>query len=160
MDSLKDLYVHELKDIYNAETQIIDALPKMIDAANHDELRNALEEHLEITKRQRERLEDIFDDLEERPTGEKCEGIEGIIQEGEEQLKNKMDSDVLDAALIAAAQRVEHYEIAAYGTVRTFAERLGRDEDADLLQQTLDEEKETDHKLTEIAVRIVNPETV
>jgi ferritin-like metal-binding protein YciE len=158
MENLMDLYVHELRDLHNAESQIINALPKMIKAATHDELRNAFEDHFEKTKKQKERLENIFSDLNEEPNDVKCKGIEGIIKESEELLKNDTDSEVLDAVLIASAQRVEHYEMAAYGTARSFAARLGRSHDVRLLQETLDEEGEADYKLTSIAERIVNAE--
>lgn len=158
MQNLKDLYIHELRDIYNAETQIINALPKMAEAATHGKLKSAFEEHLQVTKEQKNRLDKIFKGLNESPTGEKCEGMEGLINESEELLHNDAASSVLDAALISAAQRVEHYEMAAYGTARTLAEKLGRNDDAELLQQTLDEEGETDHELTDISTRVIIPE--
>jgi ferritin-like metal-binding protein YciE len=158
MESLRDLYVEELKDLYSAENQILKALPKMAKKASSDELRAAFEEHLEITRSQVERLETIFDDLERSPKGKRCKGMAGLIEEGAEMMKEDAEPDVLDAALISAAQRVEHYEIAAYGTVRTFAERLGLDKHSRLLQQTLDEEGDADKKLTQIAESSVNPE--
>ena len=158
MESLRDLYVEELKDLYSAENQILKALPKMAKKASSDELRAAFEEHLEITRSQVERLETIFDDLERSPKGKRCKGMAGLIEEGSEMMKEDAEPDVLDAALISAAQRVEHYEIAAYGTVRTYAERLGLDKHSRLLQQTLDEEGEADKKLTQIAESSVNPD--
>ena len=158
MESLRDLYVEELKDLYSAENQILKALPKMAKKASSDELRAAFEEHLEITRSQVERLETIFDDLERSPKGKRCKGMAGLIEEGSEMMKEDAEPEVLDAALISAAQRVEHYEIAAYGTVRTYAERLGLDKHSRLLQQTLDEEGEADKKLTQIAESSVNPD--
>jgi ferritin-like metal-binding protein YciE len=157
METLQDLYLHELKDIYNAEKQILQALPKMAESANHNELRQAFEEHARVTEEQVRRLETIFSDLGQNPTGKKCKGMEGLIEEGKEVLEEKKaDPDVRDAALIAAAQRVEHYEIAAYGTARTYAQQLGVSNHADLLQQTLDEEGETDKLLTQLAENRVN----
>jgi ferritin-like metal-binding protein YciE len=157
INNLRDLWVDELKDLYNAEKQILTALPKMAKAANEDELRTAFEEHLEQTRGHVERLEEIFKVIDEPARGKKCKGMEGIIGEGKEMLEMDMPESVGDAALIAAAQRVEHYEIAAYGTVRAFAELLGEDEAVTLLEQTLSEEKETDQRLTSIAEQI-NPE--
>jgi ferritin-like metal-binding protein YciE len=148
---LKELYVDELKDIYSAETQLVKALPKMAKAAAADELRSGFEEHLEQTKGHVARLEQIFKALGEKPTGKKCKGMEGLIEEGSEAAGEDYEDDVKDAALIGAAQRVEHYEIAAYGTVRAMAEKLGEDEAVELLGETLEEEKETDEKLTELA---------
>jgi ferritin-like metal-binding protein YciE len=157
METLQDLYLHELKDIYNAEKQILQALPKMAESASHNELRQAFEEHARVTEEQVRRLETIFSDLGQNPTGKKCKGMEGLIEEGKEVLEEKKaDPDVRDAALIAAAQRVEHYEIAAYGTARTYAQQLGFSNHADLLQQTLDEEGETDKLLTQLAENRVN----
>jgi ferritin-like metal-binding protein YciE len=156
METMQDLYLHELKDIHNAEKQILQALPKMAKAASHNELRQAFEEHRQVTEEQVRRLEIIFDDLGEKPTGKKCKGMEGLIEEGEEVLEEDADPDVRDAALIAAAQRVEHYEIAAYGTARTYARQLGFDKHAELLQRTLDEEGETDQRLTKLAESRVN----
>jgi ferritin-like metal-binding protein YciE len=151
IETLQELFVDELKDLYSAENQIIKALPKMIKNANSDELRSAFEEHLEQTKGQVERLDQIFGDLNATARGKKCKGMEGLIEEGKELMEEDVEPEVLDAGLIAAAQKVEHYEIAAYGTARTHAELLGMDEAVDLLQQTLDEEKETDRKLSSIA---------
>src|SRR5271168_1416840 len=148
---LKDLYIDELKDIYSAETQLVKALPKMAKAAASDELRSGFEEHLEQTKGHVARLEQIFQALEEKPTGKKCMGMEGLIKEGGEAAEEDYENDAKDAALIGAAQRVEHYEIAAYGTVRAMAEQLGENEAVDLLSQTLQEEKDTDVKLSKVA---------
>ncbi|RIK35818.1 MAG: ferritin-like domain-containing protein [Chloroflexi bacterium] len=154
------LYIEELKDLYSAETQLTKALPKMAKAASSDELRQAIEQHLKETEGHVQRLEQIFEKLERSPRGKRCKGMAGLIEEGSELLKEKgeMEAEVLDAGLIAAAQRVEHYEIAAYGTARTFAQRLGQQEVAKLLQQTLDEEYAADRKLTAIAEGGVNQE--
>jgi ferritin-like metal-binding protein YciE len=148
--ALKELFVDELKDLYSAENQLIKALPKMAKAATSDDLRAGFEEHLEQTKEHARRIEEICTELGEKPTGKKCAGMEGLIEEGKEMM-GEFEDDVLDAAVISAAQRVEHYEIAAYGTVRTYAELLGHDRAVELLEQTLGEEKETDQKLTELA---------
>lgn len=156
MDSLRDLYVDELKDVLNAEKQLLKALPKMAKAATHAELRAAFEDHLAVTEEQVRRLETIFDDLGKPARGKKCVGMEGLIAEGQEMMEEDMEPEVLDAALISAAQRVEHYEIAAYGTLRTYARQLGLDNHAELLQRTLDEEGETDKLLTQIAESTVN----
>lgn len=158
LKSLHDLYVYELKDLYNGENEIIKALPKMVKAANTTELRNALEEHLQVSRQQVERLDRIFQRLDESPKGVTCKGIKGIIDEGEDVMDMDAPEMVSDAALIAAAQRVEHYEIAAYGTARTYAQRLGYDEDARLLQDTLNEEGDADKKLTGIAESRINVE--
>ena len=152
--ALKELYVDELKDIYNAENQLVKALPKMAKAANSEELRTGFEEHLEQTRGHVQRLEQIFKELGEKPSGKKCKAMEGLVAEGAETMGEDYEDDVMDAALISAAQRVEHYEIAAYGTVRTYAELLGEDTAAQLLEQTLEEEKETDQKLTDMAGEI------
>jgi len=152
--ALKVLYINELKDIYNAENQLVKALPKMAKAANSEELRTGFEEHLEQTRGHVQRLEQIFKELGEKPSGKKCKGMEGLVAEGQEMMGEDFEDDVMDAALISAAQRVEHYEIAAYGTVRTYAELLGEDTAVQLLEQTLDEEKETDQKLTDMASEI------
>jgi ferritin-like metal-binding protein YciE len=151
IETLQELFVDELKDLYSAENQIIKALPKMIKNATSDELRSAFEEHLEQTKVHVERLEQIFEELGETPRGKKCKGMEGLIEEGKEMMEEDIEDDVLDAALISAAQRVEHYEIAGYGTVRTYAELLGLDDAVKLLEETLEEEKETDKRLSGIA---------
>jgi ferritin-like metal-binding protein YciE len=160
LNSLQDLYVSELKDLYDAENRIIKALPKMIESANSPDLRAAFEQHLEQTRTQAQRLEQIFNRMGETAKGEKCKGMVGILDEGENVIDDVEDAPpaVCDAALIAAAQRVEHYEIAAYGTVRTFARRLGREDDAMLLNQTLQEEGETDKKLTSLAESYINEE--
>jgi ferritin-like metal-binding protein YciE len=152
--ALKELYIDELKDIYNAENQLVKALPKMAKAANSEELRTGFEEHLEQTRGHVQRLEQIFKELGEKPSGKKCKGMEGLVAEGQEMMSEDFEDDVMDAALISAAQRVEHYEIAAYGTVRTYAELLGEDTAVELLEQTLEEEKETDQKLTDMASEI------
>lgn len=158
LKTMKDLFQHDIKDLYSAETQIIEALPKMIDACSHDELRSALEEHLEVTRKQKQRLKKICDEEGFDPTGHKCKGMEGLIKEGEELLEEDAEADVLDAAIIAAAQRVEHYEISGYGSARNHASRLGKDDVADELQKTLDEESEADERLTRLATRDVNVE--
>jgi len=159
LQSLHDLYVRELKDLYNAENQIIKALPKMVKAATSPELERAFEEHLQATRQQVERLERIFQRLDESPRGAKCKAMEGILDEGDEMMDLDTTRDtVSDAALISAAQRVEHYEMAVYGTVRTYARQLGYQEDARLLQETLNEEGEADKKLTGIAESRVNVE--
>jgi ferritin-like metal-binding protein YciE len=152
--ALKELYIDELKDIYNAENQLVKALPKMAKAASSAELRTGFEEHLEQTRGHVQRLEQIFKELGEKPSGKKCKGMEGLVAEGQEMMGEDFEDDLMDAALISAAQRVEHYEIAAYGTVRTYAELLGEDTAAQLLEQTLEEEKETDQKLTDMASEI------
>jgi ferritin-like metal-binding protein YciE len=152
--TLQELYVDELKDIYNAENQLVKALPKLAKAAASDELRDGFEEHLEQTKEHVARLEQIFEMLDESPKGKKCAGMEGLVEEGSEVLKEDLEGAVLDAALIGAAQRVEHYEIAAYGTVIAFAETLGENDHVSLLVATFSEEKETDEKLTELAKQI------
>jgi ferritin-like metal-binding protein YciE len=154
-NALKELYIDELRDIYNAEYQLTKALPKMAKAATSDELRAGFEEHLEQTKGHIERLERIFQELGEKPTGKKCKGMEGLVEEGDEMIKeDELEGEVLDAGLISAAQRVEHYEIATYGCVRTYANLLCEDDAAGLLEQTLKEEKETDQKLTKLAEKI------
>jgi len=154
-NALKELYIDELRDIYNAENQLTKALPKMAKAATSDDLRTGFDEHLEQTKGHVERLEQIFKELGEKPTGKKCKGMEGLVAEGGEMIKDdKLEGEALDANLISAAQRVEHYEIAAYGCVRTYANLLGEDNAANLLEQTLNEEKETDQKLTKLAEKI------
>jgi ferritin-like metal-binding protein YciE len=151
---LRELYIDELKDLYSSENQLVKALPKMAKASASSELRTGFEEHLEQTKEHVARLEQIFEALGESPKGKKCKGMEGLVEEGSEIIGEDFDENVKDAGLIGAAQRVEHYEIAAYGTVRTFAETLGEDEHVTLLEQTLEVEKETDAKLTELAQAI------
>jgi len=158
LEDLQDLFVEELKDLYSAENQLIKALPKMAKAASHEELRGAFEEHLEQTRTHVERLEKIFDRLGASPKGKKCKAMEGLIAEGKELLAEDAEPEVMDAGLISSAQRVEHYEIAGYGCVRTYAQLLGNDEAARLLQQTLDEEGQTDKKLTALAESAINLE--
>ncbi len=153
-NSLRELYVDELKDLYSAEMQLTKALPKMAKAASSGELREGFEKHLQQTQGHVERLEQIFEMLDEKPTGKKCLGMEGLVKEGAEVMEEDFQDDVMDAALISAAQRVEHYEIAAYGTVAAFADLLDEPEHASLLRETLEEEKETDEKLTELAEQI------
>ncbi len=153
-NSLRQLYVDELKDLYNAETQLVKALPKMAKASSNSELRQGFEEHLRQTSEQVSRLEQIFELLGEKPTGKKCVGMEGLVKEGAETMQQNYGNEVMDAAIIGAAQRVEHYEIAGYGTVRAFAELLGEDEHVSLIEQTLEEEKQTDAKLTQLAEQI------
>jgi ferritin-like metal-binding protein YciE len=154
--SLEDLYVEELKDLYDAEHQILEALPKLAQAASAAKLKTAFEQHEKQTEGQVKRLEQIFKERGESPKGKKCKGVAGLIVEGQELLKEDAEPEVRDAGLIAAAQKVEHYEIAGYGTVRTYAQLLGETEAAKLLQQTLDEEGETDKKLTTLAEGSIN----
>ena len=158
MDSLKKLYEEHLKDLHSTERQIIQALPKMIKAAEDEELSAALEEHLEVTREQLSRLDGIFEKLGKRGTGKKCKGMEGILEEGKELLEKDADADVLDAGIIAAAQHVEHYEMAGYGTVAAYAKLLGERDAEKLLRQSLAEEKEADEKLNELAERRINLE--
>lgn len=155
---LHDLYVNELKDLYNAENQLLKALPRMAKAASAPELKAAFTEHLEVTRKQVERLETIFAELEVSPKGKKCQAMEGLVEEGKEVIDEEGEPSVKDAALIAAAQRVEHYEMAGYGCVRTFAKLLGYDDAVVLLQETLDEEGDADKKLTELAESVINVE--
>jgi ferritin-like metal-binding protein YciE len=157
LENLQQLFLKELRDLYDAENQITDALPKLIDASSHSELKSALQEHLDVTREQIGRLDQIFQMLNEKPTGETCKGMKGVIKEGDEIVSQGGDPSTIDAGIISAAQRVEHYEMAGYGTVRTYAELLGQKQIAQLLQQTLDEEEEADQTLTEIA-RTVNVE--
>lgn len=156
-EGLKELYIDELKDLYSAENQLLKALPKMAKAASSEELRQGFEEHLDQTRGHVQRLEEIFQSLGESPKGKKCMGMEGLVKEGSEVMDEDFEGALMDAALVGAAQRVEHYEIAAYGTVRELALVLGESEQASLLEQTLEEEKETDEKLTELAKEI-NPQ--
>lgn len=158
INTLQDLYTEELQDLYSAENQLLKALPKVIDECTSDELRSALEDHLDQTKEHVERLDQVFESLEESPKGKKCMAMEGLVKECQETLGEDMPDDIKDAAIIAACQRVEHYEIAVYGTVCTFAKLLGREDDLDLLGQTLDEEKEADETLTDIAENTINVE--
>jgi ferritin-like metal-binding protein YciE len=151
---LKHLYVEELKDLYSAENQLVKALPKMAKAATSQDLRAGFEEHLTQTKEHVARLEKIFKALGDEPTGKKCKGMEGLIKEGAEMIEEAPAPEELDAGLISAAQRVEHYEMAGYGCVSTYAKLLGEDEAVSLLRETLEEEKETDRKLTQLSGRI------
>ncbi len=160
LETLSDLYLEQLRDLYSAETQIIEALPKMEDAASHPELKQAFREHLEVTKRQRDRLDQIFEDLGKSPKGVTCKAMEGLVVEAQELLKQGGERDVIDAGLITSAQRIEHYEIAGYGTVATYAEMLGRRDDHRLLGETLSEEKMADDMLNRIAKSVVNPEAM
>ena len=160
MKTLNDLFMHEVKDLYSAEKQLTKALPKMAKAASSDDLRTAFESHLEETEKHISRLEWIMGQFDIPTRVPKCKAMEGLLEEGKEVLEEDMDEDVRDAALICAAQRVEHYEIAAYGCARTFAQLLGHSEVQETLQTTLDEEKATDEKLTEIAMQHVNAEAV
>jgi ferritin-like metal-binding protein YciE len=160
LDSLHDLYVDELKDIHSAERQLLRALPRMAKAAESPELRSAFESHLKETEKQVERLDKIFAELEKKATGKKCKGMEGLIEEGKEMMEEEAEPAVMDAALIAAAQRVEHYEIAAYGCVRNYAELLGYTSAARLLQQSLDEEEAADKKLSQLAEGGINEAAV
>jgi ferritin-like metal-binding protein YciE len=158
METLRELYVDELKDLWSAETQITKALPKMMKAATNAKLKRAFNTHLKQTERHIKRLERIFKELDESPRGKKCVGMEGLIKESQELIKEKPDADVLDAGLISAAQHVEHYEMAGYGTVRTWARQIGEDRQAELLQETLDEEEQTDKLLTDLAESEINIE--
>jgi ferritin-like metal-binding protein YciE len=150
-NSLKELYLDELRDLYDAENQLIKALPKIAKAAESDELRTGIEEHLEQTKGHAQRIEQILEALGEAVKGKKCKGMAGVLAEGNEMLGEDFEGALMDSAIISAAQRVEHYEIAAYGCVREWAELLGENEAVSLLSKTLEEEKETDEKLTELA---------
>jgi len=154
INSLRELYLEHLRDLYDAENQLIKALPRMAKEATSDELRQGIEVHLDQTRGHAERLEEIFEKLGEKPKGKKCKGMQGLLDEGKETLDEDMEEDTKDAAIIAAAQRVEHYEISGYGTARTYANLLGEDEAAELLEETLEEEKETDQKLTQLAEEI------
>jgi ferritin-like metal-binding protein YciE len=158
MDSLKDLYIDELKDLYNAENQLLKALPKMAKKAAAPELKRAFQDHLAQTQGHVDRLAKIFKGLGEKPTGKTCKAMKGLVEEGKEVIEEDGDDSVLDAALIGAAQRVEHYEIAGYGVVRTFASLLGEEDAMGLLQRTLNEEAEADTKLTKLAESIINVE--
>ena len=154
-NSLRDLYIEQLKDLYDAEHQIIKALPELIDAANSTALKQALNSHLEVTKTQATRIEQIFGGLGEEPKAEKCKGMKGVIDEGSDLVDDIDENPSLrDAAIIASAQRVEHYEMAGYGTARVYAQLLGENQAAQLLEQTLNEEKEADKELTQLASQI------
>lgn len=156
LESLRELFIEELQDLYSAEQQIIEAVPDMVEEASAPELKRALNEHLEQTRNQVRRLDQIFDQLGNKVDREDkaCKGMEGIIDDAKELLDSDAEPEVMDAGMISAAQRVEHYEIAGYGTVRTYAQLLGRKDWAQLLEQTLEEEKETDRKLNQLAGRI------
>ncbi|MGB7327307.1 MAG: ferritin-like domain-containing protein [Rubripirellula sp.] len=156
LDSLSKLYVHELKDLYSAETQLLDAIPKMQEAASNSDLKDCFTAHLDETKTHVSRLESIFKELDFEPGGHKCAAMEGLIKEGEGLIKSDIDPSVLDAALIASAQRIEHYEMAGYGTARTYAEKLGSHKAAETLQTTLNEEGHANQKLTRLAERKIN----
>jgi ferritin-like metal-binding protein YciE len=160
LETLRDLYIHELKDLHSAETQLTKALPKMAKAATNEDLAAGFEEHLVQTEEHVKRLEKILESHEESSRGPKCKGMEGLIEEGKEMIEEDADDDVRDAGLISAAQRVEHYEIAGYGCARTYAEILGDRKGADLLEQTLKEEAATDKKLTELAKTLINLQAV
>ena len=160
LDTLKTLYLNELRDLYNAEQQLVKALPKMAKGASSEELQEAFEKHLEQTKTHVERLEEVFQDIGEKPKGKTCQAMKGLIEEGSEILKQDGEESVIDAGIIVAGQKVEHYEIASYGSVRTFAQLLGKDRSADLLQTTLDEESEANELLNKLAEDIVNPEAL
>jgi ferritin-like metal-binding protein YciE len=154
IESLRELYLEQLQDLYNAEQQLIKALPKMAKAASSEELASAFEEHLEKTRGHAQRIEQICEQMGEKPAGKKCKAMEGLVKEGGEVIEEDMTESLKDAALIAAAQRVEHYEIAGYGCVRAYATKLGDDAAAELLGQTLDEEKEADETLNGIAEQL------
>jgi ferritin-like metal-binding protein YciE len=160
LNTLQKLYTDELRDLYNAENQLLKALPKMAKAASSEELKEAFEKHLEQTKGHVERLEQVFEELGEKPKGKTCRAMKGLIEEGSEILGEDGEESVLDAGIIVAAQKVEHYEIAGYGSVRTFAHLLGKDKSAELLQTTLDEESETNEILNKLAESVVNPEAL
>ena len=151
IDNLQELFVEQLRDLYDGEQQITEALPKLIEKASNPELKNALKEHLNVTKQQIMRLEQILKGLNEKPTGESCKGMKGVIKEGDDLVSKAKDPAVRDASIITAAQRVEHYEMAGYGTVKTYARQLNRPEYAGILEQILSEEKEADEKLSQIA---------
>lgn len=160
LDSLKKLYIHELKDLYSAESQILDTMPRMIDAVSDKGLKKALQSHQKQTERQVKRLERIFGSLDARPGGHKCRGMEGLLTEAKDLLKADAEPEVLDAAIVAATQRVEHYEMAGYGVARTYAEKLGDYRAADLLQETLNEEANADQTLSRLAERRLNFEAM
>ena len=158
METLQDLFVEELKDLYSAEAQLLKAMPKMVKKAQHPELKQAFETHMRETEGQVKRLDRIFDQLGEKAKGKKCLAMEGLIKEAKEHMSEDMDEDVMDAALIGMAQKIEHYEIAGYGTARTYAKLLGNREVQRLLQETLDEEGKTDKLLTKLAESSINVE--
>ena len=158
IETLRDLYVEQLRDLYSAENQLVKALPKMAKGASNAQLQGAFTEHLAQTQQHVQRLEQIFKQLDTSSKGPACKGMEGLLSEGEEMIKMKGDPAAIDAGLIAAAQRVEHYEIAGYGCVRTYAHQLGEHANEKLLQQTLDEEGAADQKLTQLAEEVINIE--
>lgn len=159
--ALEKLFVDSLKDLYDAEHQIITALPKMAAAASHQDLKRSLQQHLDVTRQQTQRLEQVFKTIDQSPSRKKCVGMEGLIREGEQHMQELMnDQNALDAGLIASAQKVEHYEIAGYGTAKTYAQMLGHREAASLLDQTLSEECATDERLTKIAEGHINIEAM
>jgi ferritin-like metal-binding protein YciE len=160
LDTLQKLYTDELRDLYNAENQLLKALPKMAKAASSGDLKGAFEKHLEQTKGHVKRLEQVFEELDEKPKGKTCRAMKGLIEEGSEILEKDGEESVLDAGIIVAAQKVEHYEIAGYGSARTFAHLLGQDKAAELLQATLDEESETNELLNRLAESVINPEAM
>jgi ferritin-like metal-binding protein YciE len=160
VNTFEDLFVHSLKDLYSAEKQLAESLPKMAKAAVSDELRRAFKDHLGQTQNQISRIESIFADRQKSPRGEKCVGMEGLIEEGQKVIESEMEGAVRDAALIAAAQRVEHYEIAGYGTARAFAEILGEENAYSLLSQSLEEESQTNENLTSLAKNMINIEAL
>ena len=160
LDTLQKLYTDELRDLYNAENQLLKALPKMAKAASSADLKGAFEKHLEQTKGHVERLDQVFEALGEKPKGKTCRAMKGLIEEGSEILQRDGEESVLDAGMIVAAQKVEHYEIAGYGSARTFAHLLGQNKAAELLQATLDEESETNEILNKLAENVVNPEAL
>jgi ferritin-like metal-binding protein YciE len=158
LETLRDLYMEQLHDLYSAENQLVEALPKMAKAATNQQLQSAFTEHLAQTKTHVKRLEQIFEQLGSRPKDQTCKGMEGLIKEGAEMIKMKGEPAAIDAGLIAAAQRVEHYEMAGYGCVRTYAAQLGEQQGVQLLQQTLNEEGAADKKLTQLAEQVINLE--
>jgi ferritin-like metal-binding protein YciE len=160
LNTLQKLYTDELRDLYNAENQLLKALPKMAKAALSEELKEAFEQHFEQTKGHVKRLEQVFEEIDEKPKGKICRAMKGLIQEGSEVLEEDGENSVRDAGIIVAAQKVEHYEIAGYGSVRTFAHLLGQNKAAELLQATLDEESETNEVLNRLAESVINPEAV
>lgn len=158
MENLQSLFLEELGDLHSAESQLIKALPKMVKAACNPDLKQAFQDHLQETETQLKRIESIFETMGEKNPGKTCKGMKGLIEEGDERAKEKGDEAVLDAGLIGAAQRVEHYEIAGYGCARTYAELLGEEEAAQLLQTSLDEEKKADTRLNKLAIQCINVE--
>ncbi len=158
MESLQELLVHDLRDLYSAENQLLKAMPRMVKKATNPDLKKAIETHMRETEGHVQRLQKVFEKLGKKPTGKKCAAMEGLIEEGKEMMGEDMEEDTMDAALIAVAQKIEHYEIASYGTVRTWAQLMGDEQTAKLLQQTLDEEGKTDKLLTELAESSINIE--